>query len=93
MIGPDTRVRLAGKARLRFDERSGKHMLLYPERGLELSDTAARVAALCSSGDRTVGAIVDELAAAAAGEPRARIESDVMEFLHALEDRGLLVPA
>jgi coenzyme PQQ biosynthesis protein PqqD len=92
VIGPDTRVRLAGKARLRFDERSGKHMLLYPERGLELSDTAARIAALCSSGDRTAGGIVDELAAAA-GEPRARIESDVMAFLRALEDRGLLVPA
>ena len=93
MIEPDTRIRLAGKARLRFDERSGKHMLLYPERGLELSETAARIAALCSGGDRTAGAIVDELAAASASEPRARIEADVMAFLRALEDRGLLVPA
>ena len=93
MIGPDTRVRLADKARLRFDERSGKHMLLYPERGLELSETAARIAVLCSSGDRTVTGIVDELAAAADGEPRARIEADVMTFLRSLEDRGLLVAA
>ena len=92
MIGPDTRVRLAGKARLRFDERSGKHMLLYPERGLELSETAARIALLCS-GDRTVSGIVDELAAAADGEPRARIEADVMAFLRSLDDRGLLVAA
>ena len=93
MIGPDTRVRLAGKARLRFDERSGKHMLLYPERGLELSETAARIAVLCSSGDHTVSGIVDEMTAAADGEPRARIEADVMAFLRSLDDRGLLVAA
>ena len=68
-------------------------MLLYPERGLELSETAARIALLCSSGDRTVSGIVDELAAAAGGEPRARIEADVMAFLRSLDDRGLLVAA
>jgi coenzyme PQQ biosynthesis protein PqqD len=93
VIGLDSRVRLAGKARLRFDERSGKHVLLYPERGLELSESAARIAQLCSGGDRTARGIVDELAAAAGDEPRARIESDVMAFLQVLEDRGLLVPA
>ena len=91
MIGPTTRVRLAAKARLQNDRVSGKPFLLYPERGLELSDSAARIVALCGSGgDRTVAAIVDELTTAS-GEPRERIESEVISFLGALADRGLLV--
>jgi coenzyme PQQ biosynthesis protein PqqD len=94
MIGPRSRVRLAAKARLQRDRVSGKQFLLYPERGLELSDSAARVVALCGPGDggedRTVAAIADELAAAS-GEPRERIESEVLSFLGALADRGLLV--
>ena len=89
MIGPESRVRLAAKARLQQDRRSGKPFLLYPERGLELSDSAARIVAACA-GDRTVASIVDELAAAS-GEPRGRIETEVIDFLRALDDRGLLV--
>jgi coenzyme PQQ biosynthesis protein PqqD len=92
VIGPGTRVRLAAKARLRFDERSGKHVLLYPERGLELSESAARIAAECRE-ERTAAAIVDALTAASTGAPRERIEADVLAFLRELEDRGLLVVA
>jgi len=88
-IGPETRVRLARKVRLRLDPRSGIHVLLYPERGLELSDSAARVAALAGEG-LTAAAVVDRLAAAHPDEPRARIEADVMAFLRQLEERGLL---
>lgn len=90
MIGAGTRLRLAPKARLRFDERSGKHMLLYPERGLELSASAARIAAACRD-ERTAGAIVDALAAEATGAPREQIEADVLAFLRELEQRGLLI--
>ena len=89
MIGPTTRVRLAAKARLQDDRLSGKSFLLYPERGLELSDSAARIVALCGR-ERTVASIVDELTGAS-GEPRERIESEVISFLGALADRGLLV--
>ena len=89
MIRPQSRVRLAPKARLQRDRMSGKPFLLYPERGLELSDSAARIVALCGD-DRTVAAIVDELTAAS-GEPRERIETEVISFLRALDDRGLLV--
>ena len=89
MIEADTRVRLAAKVRLQRDRVSGKPFLLYPERGLELSDSAARIVALCGD-DRTVAAIVDELTAAS-GEPRERIETEVISFLRALDDRGLLV--
>jgi pyrroloquinoline quinone biosynthesis protein D len=89
MIGPAARVRLAAKARLQRDRISGKQFLLYPERGLELSETAASIVALCAE-ERTVTAIVDELAAAS-GEARERIETEVISFLDALDDRGLLV--
>jgi len=89
MIGPASRVRLAAKARVQDDRLTGKAFLLYPERGLELSDSAARIVASCD-GARTVGAIADELAVAS-GEPRERIETEVIDFLRALDDRGLLV--
>jgi coenzyme PQQ biosynthesis protein PqqD len=92
VIAPETRVRLARKVRLRRDPRSGKMMLLYPERGLELSETAAEIAALCCDG-RTAGAIVETLCARYAGQAgasRARIEQDVGAFLRTLDERGLL---
>jgi coenzyme PQQ biosynthesis protein PqqD len=91
MIEAASRVRLAPKARLQRDRVTGRAFLLYPERGLDLSESAARIVALCH-GDRTVAAIVDELAAAS-GEPRERIETEVIDFLRALEARGLLVVA
>ena len=59
MIGANARVRLAAKARLRRDRLTGKQFLLYPERGLELSDSAARIVQLCV-GERAVAAIVDD---------------------------------
>jgi hypothetical protein len=99
VIAPETRLRLAPKARLRFDARSGRQMLLYPERGLELSDSAARIVALCQQDRQTAGAIIEQLASeaeAAAPSPgeapaRARIEREVLAFLQSLEERGLLV--
>ena len=35
--------KLAKKARLRFDRHSGKLMLIYPERGLALNESAAKI--------------------------------------------------
>jgi len=67
MIPPGARVRLAPKARVQRDRVSGKAFLLYPERGLELSESAARIVAACGEG-RTVTAIVDELTAASSLE-------------------------
>jgi coenzyme PQQ biosynthesis protein PqqD len=92
VIARGTPLALARKARLRLDPRSGKTMLLYPERGLELSDSAARIARLCAEG-RTADAIVDELAAGQGVDIRARIDAEVMAFLRSLEERGLLVAA
>ena len=48
-----SRPRLAPKARLRFDRKSSRYMLLYPERGLVLNATAADVVQLCT-GEHTV---------------------------------------
>lgn len=93
MIDRQSRLRLAREVRLKLDPRSGKQMLLYPERGLELNEIAARVAGLCAEERpvaRTVAEILDEMVAVAAGTPRERVETEVLEFLRALEDRGLL---
>ena len=85
-----SRLRLVRHARVKLDPRTGKQVLLYPERGLELNETAARVAALCTE-ERTVAEVLDQVAAAAdASTPRARIDAEVLAFLHALADRGLL---
>ena len=92
MITAGSRPRLAGKARLRVDPRSGKHMLLYPERGLELTESAARIAKLCGKG-LTVAAIVEKLASAHADADHQRIEDEVLTFLRSLDERGLLVEA
>jgi coenzyme PQQ biosynthesis protein PqqD len=90
VIDRTTRLSLARQVRLKLDPRSGKQMLLYPEKGLELNDTAARVAALCFQ-PTSVAEIVERMAAAAGATPRAQIEDEVLAFLRALEARGLLV--
>jgi pyrroloquinoline quinone biosynthesis protein D len=89
--------KLARKARLRFDRHTGKHWLLYPERGMLLSPSAAAIAALCT-GVKTLAQIIDELHAGSAvtsrtsNTSREQIAQDVQQFLCALRDRGLLDP-
>jgi pyrroloquinoline quinone biosynthesis protein D len=85
----DTRPRLAPKARLRFDRKSGQYMLLYPERGLVLNATASDILQLCT-GEHTVEAIVDHLAAKYGTEPREVVERQVREFLASMAARGLV---
>lgn len=89
MIDEHSPLWLARKARLRFDARSGKHVLLYPERGLELSPSAARIVEICAEG-LSAAAIVDRLAREHPDAPRAKVEADVMAFLTVLDERGLL---
>jgi len=91
MIHLETRVCLARHARLRDDPRTGKPILLAPERGLELNPTGARIARLCGE-ERPVAEIVERLAGESDGSTaRAQIEDEVLAFLRALEERGLLV--
>jgi coenzyme PQQ biosynthesis protein PqqD len=82
--------KLAKKARLRFDRHEEQHVLLYPERGLVLSKTAAAIAERCD-GTRSVDAIIGELSALYAA-PRPDVERDVLSFLEDLAGRGLLEP-
>lgn len=89
MISADTRPRLAPKARLRFDRKGGRHMLLYPEKGLVLNDTATAIVKLCT-GEHTVEAMIDSLASTYGAQPREAIEREVLGFLSAMADRGLL---
>ena len=91
MISRDTRPRIAAKARLRYDRKAERYMLLYPEKGMVLNPTAADIAKLCT-GEHSVGAIVDQLASKYGKEATA-IEREVMGFLSALAERGLLQEA
>src|SRR5881396_841794 len=89
VIALDSRPRLAPKARIRFDRKTARYLLLYPERGLVLNPTAADIAALCT-GEHTVHTIVERLTEKYASQPRAQVERDVMAFLATLAERGLM---
>jgi coenzyme PQQ biosynthesis protein PqqD len=91
MISRDSCPRIAAKARLRYDRKAERYMLLYPEKGLVLNPTAADIAQLCT-GEHSVGAIVEQLAAKY-GKEAPVIEREVMGFLSALSERGLLQEA
>jgi coenzyme PQQ biosynthesis protein PqqD len=94
MIGMESVVRLAPKARLRFDRHAQKYMILYPERGLVLSPTASDIVTSCVEAKR-VSAIVDSLVDKYGAAQRDAIARDVVEVLQGLADRGLVteVPA
>lgn len=89
MITADSRPRLAAKARLRWDRLAGRYLLLYPERGLILNPTAADVVQLCT-GELSVGAIVDRLAAKYEPQSRESVEREIFTFLGHMAERGLI---
>ena len=88
MLTRESQPRIAAKARLRYDRKAGRYMLLYPEKGLVLNPTAADVVQLCT-GERSVGAIVDQLAAKYSKDA-ATVEREVMALLRSLAERSLL---
>jgi len=90
-MSPESRPRLAAKARLRFDRKSSSYMLLYPERGMVLNPTAADVLQRCT-GEHTVSAIVDELARKY-GHKAPAVEREILDFLRTMADRGLVQAA
>jgi pyrroloquinoline quinone biosynthesis protein D len=81
--------RLTQKARLKWDGRENRYLLLYPERGLALSDTASHILLLCD-GSHTAEAIVDELARTRPSTPRETILADVTSFLDEMRKRGIV---
>lgn len=80
--------KLSKRARLRYDEIANQWVLLWPERGVLLNDSASAIVRLCD-GSRTVEQIVDELANEWSA-PREEIDADVRAFLERVELRGLV---
>ena len=92
MISAASRPRLASKARLRFDRKTERTMILYPEKGMELSPSAAEIVRLCT-GEHTVTAIIEQLSVKYTNDDRTAreaMEREVLEFLNAMADRCLI---
>ena len=84
-----TRPRLVTGARLQYDDVREEHVLLVPEGAVRLNSTAAEVLELCD-GERSLDEIVGALSARYAG---ADVRDDVLELVHAMTERGLVVDA
>lgn len=89
MIGKGARPRLAKKAMLRVDKKTGQKVLLYPEKGLVLNATGAAILELCD-GERTLAAIQAALAQTFSAGPVESLERESEAFLTALAERGLV---
>lgn len=64
-------------------------MIVYPERGLALNESAAEIVKRCD-GTRTIGEIVRELEAAHGAD--AGVDRDVVALVEQLGQKGLLEP-
>jgi pyrroloquinoline quinone biosynthesis protein D len=87
-LDPDARPRLPRGVRLAHNEAQGGLVLLAPERVFKPDPIAAEILKRCT-GEVTLAAIVDELAAAY-GAPRERVLNDVSTLLRTLADKRLL---
>ncbi len=81
--------RIASKAKLRSDPKTGQKVLLSPEKGLILNATGERILALCD-GQRTLDQVVLALRAEYDGAPVETLTRDVRQFLAQLRERGLI---
>ena len=88
-INGDSRPRLAPGARLQFDPKRQRWLLLAPERVIETEGPVHDIVKLCD-GVRSIGQIVDELARVYAA-PRAEIAEDVGALLQELLEKRLIV--
>ena len=80
--------RLPKGVRLRHDEARGEWLLLAPERVLHADPVAVEILKRCD-GERTIRAIVDDLAATFVAE-RALIDRDVRALLADLAGKRVL---
>lgn len=80
------RLRLAKRARFRWDETRETHVLLLPERVIMLSESAAEILELCD-GNRGAQEIKAELKSR---YPDADLDDDVTEFLEEAKARKWL---
>jgi len=87
----ELKPKLAPKTKLRLDPKSGKYILLYPEKGLLLNPTGAAILKLCD-GQQPLSAIISALAAEFQSDPEL-LRVEVLGFVQGLLDRGLLQAA
>lgn len=88
-LSHESRPKLPPGIRLRHDRRSGQFVLLAPERGLALNESAAEIIRRCT-GALSVEEITAELLRAHGDLPLAELEPQVFQFLQLLIERGLL---
>lgn len=88
-LDSDSRPKLAPRAKLRRDHVTGEQVLLYPEKGLVLNASSAAIATRCT-GELTVAEIASQLSREFGEADVSRLEQEVLEFLTALAQRGLL---
>jgi coenzyme PQQ biosynthesis protein PqqD len=81
----DDRPALWRLARLQYDDVRQQTALLYPEGLLLLNESGTAILSLCD-GNRSVGQIATELSAQAGQD----VLDDVVEYLEALIERGLV---
>ena len=87
-IALQARPRLPRGVRLTHNEAQGGWLVLAPERVFKADAVTAEVLKRCT-GEATLAAIIDDLAAAFAA-PRERIEADVKNLLGGLAEKKLL---
>ncbi|WP_420133269.1 pyrroloquinoline quinone biosynthesis peptide chaperone PqqD [Rhodopseudomonas sp.] len=90
-VSEASRPVLPRHAKLRFDETRQRWVILAPERVLAPDDIAVEILQLCD-GVRSVGVIIDELAAKYTAD-RSEIGTDVVAMLQDLADKGFLTEA
>ncbi len=87
-LSMDLRLKLAQKTRLRLDHKTGKYVLLFPEKGLLLNPTGAAILKRCT-GEQTLSAIITALSLEFASDAE-KVRAEVVPFVQRLLDRGLL---
>ncbi|HET7543148.1 MAG TPA: pyrroloquinoline quinone biosynthesis peptide chaperone PqqD [Polyangiaceae bacterium] len=84
----ELKPKLAPKTKLRLDAKSGKYILLYPEKGLLLNPTGAAILKLCD-GEQSLSTIIAALAVEFRSDAEV-LRPEVLGFVQSLLDRGLL---
>ncbi|MBV8168020.1 MAG: pyrroloquinoline quinone biosynthesis peptide chaperone PqqD [Alphaproteobacteria bacterium] len=87
-VDPAATLRFAPGVKFRFDDTRQAWIVLAPERLFVPDEHAAEILKLVD-GARSAAAIIDDLAARF-DAPRATIETDVLEMLQDLIDRGVV---
>ena len=89
-VEDSTTLRFPHHVKFRHDETRGRWVVLAPERLLLPDDPAVEILKLID-GERTVAAVIDDLARRF-DAPREVIAADVTALLQDLADKGVLAP-